>query len=138
MLARGTVRLFEAAPRRNTMPGCFILPAILTLLPAAPSGRVDGMVTTSGRERELPGADASPVAAARVTLFRDDLSFFRETRSDIAGRYSFDDVPDGVYRLGASARGLVYREQSVAVGGGSLASIAIVLGPGSHKGRWRI
>ena len=50
------------------------------------------------------------IAGARVTLFTPGLTFFRETRTDVAGSYSFAVVPRGLFRLGVAARGWDYAE----------------------------
>jgi hypothetical protein len=58
------------------------------------------------------------VQDARVTLFKPDLSFFREARTSSLGAYSFDPLPAGAFQLGASASGFDYVEvvQTVVAG----------------------
>lgn len=65
-------------------------------------------------------ATSQPVAAARVTLFTPGLGFFREARSAFDGRYAFDFVPSGVYRLGVASVDRAYQE------------VAAVLTPGPN------
>lgn len=93
------------------------------------AGSVAGGVTT-----QLTGA---PVVQARITLFRPDLSFFQETRSDAAGAWSFSGVPYGALRLGVAAAGYDYQETGFALpAGGSGLSFALL--PESHPGLWSV
>lgn len=79
----------------------------------------------------------NPVPAARMTLFTQNLSFFREARTDGQGLYSFEDVPPGTYALGACALRLEYEELNITVGASSL-DRDFSLGPEGEPGRWDI
>jgi hypothetical protein len=82
------------------------------------------------------GAGAA-IPWARVTLFRSDLSYFAEVRSDGRGVYRLDAAPMGVYRLGVAAPGWGYQEAAV-----EIEDVGIVrnftLAPESHPGAWTI
>ena len=54
-----------------------------------------------GQVREAGGAQA-PLAGARVTVFNEDFTTFRETRTDADGQYRAE-LPRGTYWVGASA-----------------------------------
>lgn len=83
----------------------------------------------------VPGGAAVP--GARVTLFRPDLSFFAEVRTNAAGRYAFNAVAPGAYRLGVAAPGQGYQEVEVVVEDvGEVRDF--VLAPESHPGAWAI
>ncbi len=86
----------------------------------------------SGRVR----AGASGVANARVTIFKGDLSFFRELRSAMSGRWTLANVPPGAYRLGVAAEGYDYIERELLVPGRSPGAITVT--PESHPGSWAI
>jgi hypothetical protein len=89
---------------------------------------VEGTVTVNGE-----GA----VAGARVTLATADFQYFAEARTDAAGTFSFSDVPDGLYTVGASALRLSYEEKSIEVAGNDR-RVDLVLGSESHTGRWSV
>lgn len=104
----------SSGARRAATPG--ILPAT-----------VSGFVTQSG--------GGQPVPNARVTLFRVDLSFFRETRTTGAGSYLLSNVPPGAYLLGVAIPGFDYREISITLPSGTTQSSFALL-PESEPGRW--
>ena len=89
----------------------------------------------AGSVREL--GSLLPVAGARMTLFRGDLSFFREVRSDASGAYLFAGVPPGTYRLGAAALGFDYQEVQVAPDSRLLVQ-HFLLSPESQPGAWSV
>jgi hypothetical protein len=80
---------------------------------------------------------SAPLPGVRMTLFRADLSFFREKRTNAAGAYAFGRVPQGVYRLGAALPGREYDEQSVTLLPGRNQR-NIVLGAETNTGNWAI
>ncbi len=86
----------------------------------------------SGRVR----AGRTGIANARVTVFTGDLSYFREARTALSGRWTFGDVPPGSYRLGLAAEGYDYVERDLLVPGRSPGTINVV--PESHPGAWAI
>ena len=95
--------------------------------------------------RDVAGAvvrhpSASPIVSARVTLSRTGAAAFAEVRTDQSGRYAIPDVPEGTYRLGASAPGLEYREVHLLVeaSSGSPIEVDFALAPDTHPGRWDI
>jgi hypothetical protein len=77
-----------------------------------------------------------PVPGARVTVFDEALTVFREVRTDADGRWAVTDVPAVELRVGASADGREYRESAVIVGGPTVVDAA--LGPDTHAGRWDV
>ncbi|MBI1730126.1 DUF1929 domain-containing protein [Candidatus Acetothermia bacterium] len=74
---------------------------------------------------------------ARVTLFNDDLSFFREVRSNDQGEYSFGHLPSGSYKLGISAKGFAYEETKVEMRN-SRQTLRFVLEQETEQGRWEV
>ena len=77
------------------------------------TGRVVGVVTRAG--------DGRPVAGASVRLFRDgDNDRGLRTTTDGEGRYGFDRVPTGRYRVAASDREGVLRTTWASADGGSV------------------
>lgn len=89
----------------------------------------------AGRVQEL--GTLLPVAGARLTLFRPDLAFFREVRSDANGAFLFTGVPPGTYRLGAAALRFDYAEVEVASDLRVLLR-QFLLAPESHPGAWQV
>lgn len=78
-------------PRRLTGRTAFLLTAlVLGALDPAPAAAV----TVSGEisEEESP---ETPIEGARVTLFRPNLSFFREARTGVSGAFTIPSVPEG-------------------------------------------
>src|SRR5947207_1909320 len=109
-----TLNLHAPGSPAETTRACrrfLVLAVALALAPlvhgqtAWTGGRVALNATLSGSVRTSAGA---AVANARVTLFRTDLSFFRETRTSSSGGYLLDLLPTGAYRLGAAAIGWDY------------------------------
>src|SRR6266508_4271941 len=82
-------------------------------------------------------ANGNAIAAARVTLFTSDLRLFHETRSDIAGDFSFERVGFGSYRLGVAALGYEYNEATLSVTG-LVVSVNFALRTETNGGRWTI
>lgn len=124
----------------------FILPvALLTLSLAQAQVRLAPPAVPIGpglREALLTGAVTSaatgaPIADARVTVFRADLSFFQETRSDGLGDYDLGAVPPGNYRFGVAARGWAYTEQAVTLSVGPNTASAALL-PDDEAGLWEV
>ena len=70
-----------------------------------PLGRLEGVVT--GRRGPLSGAGVD---------LRGSREFVRNTRTDTAGRFSFSNVPAGLYEVEASSEGLVPVVMHVGVG----------------------
>ncbi len=97
--------------------------------PEVGSGDVGGTVTES--------ATGSTIGDVRMTLFRADLSFFREARTDAGGNFLFTAVPAGGYRLGAAKRGREYVEIALTVSSTALdKDFALV--PETHPGSWTV
>lgn len=88
-----------------------------------------GVVRQSGSFAPLPNV--------RMTLFRSDLSFFRETRTNTGGAYLFPQLPSGSYQLGAAVPGADYSERAVTILNGRLME-NFILGVESHIGAWNI
>jgi Ca-activated chloride channel family protein len=82
-----------------------------------PLGRLEGVVT--GRR--------GPISGAGVDL-RGSREFVRNTRTDTAGRFSFSNVPAGLYEVEASSEGLVPVVMHVVVGNQPVAALEFVLG----------
>lgn len=82
-------------------------------------------------------ATGSAATDARMTLFKPDLSFFRETRTTATGDYLFPAVPAGGYRLGVATQGSEYVEVAVTIAGGLLDQY-FALVPETHPGSWSV
>jgi len=87
-----------------SLSGCAHLPW------AARDAGVKGPATVAGRVTSDRGA---VLADAAVTL--SGPSVRRHTRTDIAGRFSFDQVPLGTYVVSASVAGFKGAKQTVTV-----------------------
>ena len=77
-----------------------------------------------------------PIANSRVTLFNEDLSYFREVRTNARGEYTIRDVAPGPYRLGVSAMGLEYQETEIRVR--SISRTSFQLSSEREQGRWEV
>ncbi len=97
--------------------------------PLAHAGGIFGVVRLQ--------STGAPLGAARVTLFRPDLSFFRETRSIADGSYSLLGVPAGSFSLGIAARGYGYQELVVNVAGTTI-NADVALSAEAHVGSWSV
>lgn len=75
------------------------------------------------------------IGSTRITIFTPTLSAFHETRTNSSGNFSFTDVPDGSYRIGATARNFDYVENDLTVTP-SLPDQNFLLSPESHQGSW--
>ncbi len=98
--------------------------------PATPQpvqAMVAGLVTS--------GAGGQPLPNTRVTLFRPDLTFFRETRATSSGAYVFPGVPPGAYTLGAALTDFDYQELPVTLTSGATV-VNFALLSESEAGRW--
>lgn len=82
-------------------------------------------------------AGGVPVGRARVTLFRPDLSFFREVRSRADGSYAMPFVPSGAFRLGVAKPGRQYQEVAASLASGRNVR-NFVLAPESALGQWAV
>ena len=94
-------------------------------------------VSISGRVQDV---SSNAVAGARVTLFTvftTDIGYFEEERTDVAGRFEFQYVPAGAYRLGVAALGHEYQEQTISASN-QLIDLVITLGPETNQGRWLV
>jgi hypothetical protein len=78
---------------------------------------------------------SSGVAGARVTLFTPELRYFEEERTGADGRFEFQYVAAGNYRLGVAALRYEYQERSVSVSN-QVVDVVFTLGPESNGGRW--
>lgn len=77
------------------------------------------------------------MSGARVTLFNSDTTFFRETRVDNSGTYSFSNTPSGSYSLGCSYIGKEYQQVNINVKG-NFSNYNFNLVPESQPGIWNI
>jgi hypothetical protein len=98
---------------------------------------VSGGPTVAGTVQGVIRIGGSGVPAVRVTVFLDDLTFFREVRTAADGGYMIPDVPNGTYRLGVALRGMEYQQLDVTVGAG-VVTRDFTLGPETSPGRWDI
>ncbi len=80
---------------------------------------------------------SNAVAGARVTLFTPSLQLFREQRSRSDGRFQFDYVGEGDYRLGVAAMGFEYQERSLSVSNVAVTQNFILVAE-TNGGRWSI
>jgi hypothetical protein len=92
-------------------------------------------VLLTGQVKESLGNNA--VVGARVTLFNSDLRLFREQRTDLSGKYSFDLVAEGNYRLGIAALRYEYQERGVVVTNAPVTNNFVLLLE-TNGGRWTI
>jgi hypothetical protein len=95
--------------------------------PDPPDAQLSGVVT----------AGAAPLAGVRVTVFRPDLSFFRETRTAADGSYEFAPLPRTTLRVGFAQPGLAYVEQSALSSAGANV-LSPALGPEAEIGSWDV
>ncbi len=109
-----------------------VYPAFYLLLFCA---TLDAQVLT-GMVTDGQGA---PVENARITLFNSDTTLFRETRTDVSGKYSIDNLPGGGPYLffGVAARGKEYFQNATT---GILDTIQwdATLLPETNPGDWNI
>jgi hypothetical protein len=80
----------------------------------ADSGRVSGQLTDP---------QGKPVADARVSIVQDRDFGIRETRTDSDGRYAFNSLPAGAYKLGAAAAGFVDVRQTINMADGGALTV---------------
>lgn len=73
---------------------------------------------------------------ARLTLFNADTSFFRETRSDISGNYTFSNIPSNTYALGVSFLNKEYQQININLSAN--ASYNFSLSPETQTGQWNV
>lgn len=90
---------------------------------------VSGIVQDLSSNIEIP--------AARVTLFSSDLRYFREARTQADGRFTFEYVGSGNYRLGVAALGYNYQERAVSVTSLPITNI-FALTAETNGGRWTV
>lgn len=117
------------------LPGCVTVAQVAPVAPVAQGGSagIHGAVWNSH--------SSSPVAGARVTLSDAGATDVREVRTDSAGRYLIPGVPEGHYRLGASAPGLEYKEVESVIDqplSKPRTEVDFSLGPDQHPGRWKV
>lgn len=96
---------------------------------------LNGQVLTGIISNDL----GSPISNARVTLFNNDTSLFRETRTDLNGRYVIDNLPGGGPYLffGVSSLGKEYF-QNTTTGIIDTLEWNTVLLPETNTGNWEI
>lgn len=80
-------------------------------------------------------AATSAISSARITLFDSTLSYFQEMRSDENGAFSFPNVPNGNYLIGAEKIGKEYSEQAVSV---PLSVVNFTLYNETQQGKWTV
>lgn len=98
-----------------------------TLTAAAQAGSVQGTVQ----------AMSLPAPSARVTLFNDALSVFREVRTDVNGAYQLAGVNAGTYHLGVALPGKAYAQIDVTVAASSVQQ-DFTLTAEIHPGSWNV
>lgn len=103
--------------------------AVVLLL--ATAGNTFG-VSITGR---VQNASSNAVAGARVTLFTSDLRYFEEERSGADGRFEFQYVAEGGYRLGVAGLRHEYQERAVSVSN-QVVEAFFTVGPEINGGRW--
>ena len=110
----------------------FIFLFAITLIAFA---NLDAQVLTGIISNDL----GSPISNARVTLFNNDTSLFRETRTDINGRYVIDNLPGGGPYLffGVSSLGREYFQNATTGIIDTLEWNAVLL-PETNTGSWEI
>ncbi len=76
------------------------------------------------------------VAGARITLFTKDTIYFRETRTDASGKYSFVNVPANTYSLGIAKLNKEYRQETVKISSDSSFDFGLL--PETQQGKWDV
>ena len=82
-------------------------------------------------------ASGTPVKSARVTLYKNGLSYFSELRTNAFGKFNFADVPAGSYNLGVAALSYDYETLNVSTNG-AIQVKNFALQPEMEQGRWDI
>ena len=114
-------------------PLIFLKKIILLLLPFCSYKNSCAQFVVSG----TINFQAQPVTGARITLFNNDTSFFRELRSNEFGKYQFSNVPIGKYTLGIAKLEYEYLDSIINLGS-TLLNINFALKPETEKGKWNI
>lgn len=104
-------------------------PSHVPLSPVIRGGSVRGSITVQ--------ASGAPIGSARVTVFRPDLSFFREARSLSDGTYLISGLSAGTFSLGVAAPGYGYEEFVLNISGG-VSNLNVPLTPETHLGEWGV
>ena len=73
---------------------------------------------------------------ARITLFNADTTFFRETRSNASGNYTFSNIPANTYSLGVSYLNKEYQQISMNLSSDSTYNFTLF--PETQKGQWDV
>ncbi|MEO5572809.1 MAG: galactose oxidase-like domain-containing protein [Bacteroidia bacterium] len=76
------------------------------------------------------------MSGARVTLFNADTTFFRETRVNGSGNYSFTNIPANVYSLGVSYLNKQYQQVSLNVSANTTHNFSLL--PETQTGQWNV
>ncbi len=76
------------------------------------------------------------LTGARVTLFNVDTTFFRESRADVSGNYSFTNIPANTYSLGVSYLNKEYQQLTINIYTDSTFNFR--LAPETQQGQWDI
>lgn len=71
----------------------------------------------------------------RLLTKKENLEFFRETRTDAEGSYRISNAGEGTYRFGVAASGLEYEEYNLSIGPSDEIR-DVSLQPERHPGRW--
>jgi hypothetical protein len=85
---------------------------------------------------QLKDPQGRPVADAKVSLLHTPDSRIQETRTSSDGGFGFEELPEGAYKVVASASGFVDASQSVEIGGGGTLTLDLQfsrLGPVSES-----
>ncbi|MFN0006848.1 MAG: carboxypeptidase-like regulatory domain-containing protein [Planctomycetota bacterium] len=122
-------------PMLAAMPPALGQGSVISGATRAPAPRAP--LDASGTGTVLRRSTGTPVAQARLTLFTQDLSLFRETRSLSDGSYLLRKLPVGTFTLGASAPGFGYEETTITLyAGANVASFS--LQPETHLAVWQV
>ncbi|QOJ15222.1 MAG: DUF1929 domain-containing protein [Planctomycetia bacterium] len=124
---------------RVTLRLIWLLPAMVSPLRAQPTLEAipAGPAISLGIVRGTVTAGAIAVSNARVTISVPSLAYFREARTNSAGRYVVKGVPPGGYRLGVASRDYGYQEIAIQLSDSALIR-DFSLAPETEPGRWDV
>ena len=88
---------------------------------------VSGTITYQGQ----------PLTGVRITLFNKDTSYFQEERTNMMGKYQFQNVPLGIYTIGAAKPEYQYVDSTINLNS-SIVNFNLSLKTEFEKGRWDI
>ncbi len=98
---------------------------------------VKGLMAQNTINGTITSGISQPVEGARVIFFNADTSFFAETRSNLAGNYSFNNIPNGNYTLGVAKEGMDYVDTVLSITS-NLSNFNFLVQTETHAGEWNV